>query len=118
MQQQDGQVVDASGDATDEIDVWYGNPATGGVFGFGLPLPVSIPPQIANGNLVRMDGPDGAPQAFALPDPMADGSGGADLDPEDDPVLHPCAECGTVAIKVRGKWTEHCKPHQPKPAGK
>jgi len=120
MQQhtEDGVAVDTTRDATDEINVWYANPTTGGTFGFGLPLPVSIPPQIAAGNLVRVDGPDGAPQAFALPESTADGSGSADFDPEDDPILHPCAECGTVAVKVGGAWTEHCAAHQPKPTGK
>jgi len=119
MQQQteDGVVVDTARDATDEIDVWCAHRETGGVFGFGLPLPVSIPPQIANGNLVRVD-PDGAPQAFALPESTADGSGSADFDSDDDPILHPCGECGTVAVKIGGAWTEHCGAHQPKPTGK
>lgn len=119
MQQHDGQAIDTSRDATGDIDVWYGNPETGGVFGFSLPLPPSIPPQIAKGSLVRVDGPDSdIPQEVPPLDPMADGASGGSTGDEDDPILHPCQECGNVAVKVDGAWTEHCGRHQPKPGVK
>lgn len=115
QQPQDGVAVDTSRDATDEIDVWYAHRETGGTFGFSLPLPKAVVPQVANGNLVRIDGPDGTPEAFSPPESMADGTGGEDIDPADDPILHPCLDCGDLAVKADGVWTDQCAKHTPKP---
>lgn len=100
------------------IEVWYQNPETGGTFGFGLPLPPSIPPQIAAGRLRECAGPDGgwvAPDSAAAVS-EADGDGAAD--PEQEAVLYPCQDCGKVAAKdTDGFYTDHCEKHTPKPTG-
>lgn len=95
------------------IDVWYEHAETGGVFGFGLPLPKQVIPQIKNGNLKRVAGPDGTPPDSAAAVLEADEDGAAD--PVDDPALFPCQECGDVAAKdADGFYTDHCAKHTPK----
>lgn len=102
--------------ATADIDVWYQNPETGDTFGFGLPLPPAIPPQIKAGRLVQCAFPDGhEPPAPPVPEADRSGSAGPD-DDSDDPLLYPCIECGTTALKGKdGQYTDHCRAHTAKP---
>lgn len=98
------------------IEVWYQNPDVGGVFGFGLPLPGQILPQIKAGNLVRCAGPDGGIRDSAVAVVEADDDGAAD--PGQEAVLYPCQDCGEVAAKDdNGFFTDHCAKHTPKPTG-
>lgn len=97
-----------------DIDVWYQNPDTGGEFGFSLPLPPAVIPQIANGTLVPAPSPDGHELPLS-PSKEADLDGGGGTG-DDDPVLYPCVDCGTVAVKgPDGEYTDHCAKHTPKP---
>lgn len=97
------------------IDVWYQHVDTGQTFGFGQPLPKQILPQIKNGNLVKVAGPDGSiDSAAAVLEADEDGA----ADPVDDPALYPCETCGDVAVKdADGFYTDHCAKHTPKPSG-
>lgn len=98
------------------IDVWYENPDTGGTFGFGLPLPKQVLPQIKAGNLVRCAGATGSgTRDSAVAVSEADGDGAAD--PGQEAVLYPCEDCGEAAAKDdAGFFTEHCAKHTPKPS--
>jgi len=96
------------------IEVWYENVQTGGMFGFGLPLPKQILPQIKNGNLKRVAGPAGTPTNSAVAVLEADEDGAADSG--EDPAMFPCEECGETAAKdADGFYTDHCAKHTPKP---
>jgi hypothetical protein len=97
---------------SDEIDVWFLNPNTGGIFGFGLPLPEAIAAQVRAGTLIACAGPDshGLPPSFVLEAAGTDDDGTG----EDEAILHPCLECGDTAARVDGEWLEHCATHAPK----
>ena len=89
-----------------DIEVWYTNPDTGGMFGFGYPLPEAIAEQVRAGKLWPCD-PDG----HQLPPPTqeADLTGGG-TDPIEEAVLHPCADCGEVAMRgLDGEYLELCR---------
>lgn len=103
--------------SSDEIDVWYRNEATGGVFGFSLPLPEAIAKQVHAKTLTPCS-PEGVPETSAPPVKEADLTGGTGLDDdEDEPGLYPCLECGETAVKGDdGFYTDHCAKHAPKPA--
>lgn len=116
----DTDTITAADDAVEApevaIDVWYQNVDTGQTFGFGLPLPKQIPPQIKQGNLVRCTGPEGNPHDSAATVLEADEDGAAD--PEQDAALYPCETCGDVAVKdADGFYTDYCVKHAPKPSG-
>lgn len=102
--------------SSEEIDVWYRNEATGGVFGFSLPLPDAIAKQVAAKTLTPCT-PEGIPETSAPPAQEADLTGGTGLDDDDEPALYPCLDCGDTAVKGDdGFYTEHCAQHTPKPA--
>lgn len=111
MSDTDTTIVDQAPDL--DIEVWYENPNTGGVFGYGLPLPKQILPQIKAGNLVRCAGPDGSGSLdSAAVVSEADGDGAAD--PGQEAVLYPCQDCGEVAAKDKnGYYTDYCTAHTP-----
>lgn len=113
----DTDIIDTVDTPDTGIEVWYQNPDVGGVFGFGLPLPGQILPQIKAGNLVRCAGPDGSIRDSAVAVVEADDDGAAD--PVQEAVLYPCGECGEVAAKdADGFYTDHCAKHMPKPTGR
>lgn len=100
--------------SSDEIDVWYRNESTGGVFGFGLPLPAEIAKQVA-AKVLTPCSPEGT-ETSVPPVKEADLTGGTDPD-EDEPALYPCEECGDVAVKnAEGFFTDFCAKHTPKAA--
>lgn len=103
--------------SSDGIDVWYRNETTGGVFGFGLPLPAEIAKQVA-AKVLTPCSPEGTPETSAPPVKEADLTGGTDPDDEDEPSLYPCLNCGETAVKdAAGFYTDHCAKHTPKPTG-
>jgi len=89
------------------IQVWYRNPSTGGLFGFGLPLPEAIAEQVRAGALIQCD-----PDAPELPPPAQEADltgGGTGLE---EAVLHPCGTCGEVAVLgADGEYTDRCAKH-------
>lgn len=104
--------------SSDDIDVWYRNETTGGVFGFGLPLPAEIAKQVAAKVLTRCS-PEGMPETSVPPVKEADLTGGTDPEGEDEPGLYPCLDCGETAVKdADGFYTDHCAKHTSKPAGR
>lgn len=94
-------------------ETWYQNPETAVEFVFDSPLPPGVPYQIDAGRLVEITDPHG-PRTSSLPGREADPAGGED--PDDDPGLYPCLDCGDTAVKdAEGFYTDHCAKHTPKP---
>jgi len=100
--------------SSEDIDVWYCNETTGGVFGFSLPLLPEIEKQVA-AKVLTPCSPKGIPETSAPPVKEADLTGGTGLDDEDEPGLYPCMECGETAAKDgEGFFTDYCAKHTPK----